>query len=106
MSDDQWLQCIVYFNGACAYCGCTREQLTADHLDPKSKGGRNAPENIVPACNACNEEKADKDWREYMMSRDDFSQERMNRIFDWRRICRLAKVGPKDGGGKYASCCN
>ena len=69
---------------------------------PKSKGGKDTPENIVPACECCNSEKANKDWRDYMMSRPDFSQERMNRIFDWRRICRQAKVGPVNGGEKYA----
>lgn len=101
ISDDQWLQCLVFFDGECAYCGVTREQLTADHLTPKSKGGADTPSNIVPACSHCNNEKADQDWREYMMSKRDFCQARMNKVFDWRRICKQARL--EHGGGECAS---
>ena len=42
----------------CVYCGITTIKLTRDHVIPKSKGGTNAPENMVWACLACNLSKA------------------------------------------------
>lgn len=46
----------------CQYCGDRRpmDQLTYDHVVPKSKGGRTTWENIVMACYGCNEKKGDR----------------------------------------------
>lgn len=93
VEDHVWLTCLSYFDGACAYCGSTRKELTCDHLLAKSRGGSDEPSNIVPACPECNQAKGAQDWREYMMGMDTFSQERMNKVFNWRRICRQAKIG-------------
>jgi 5-methylcytosine-specific restriction endonuclease McrA len=38
---------------ACQYCGAT-DDLTFDHLIPRSRGGRTTWENIVTACGPCN----------------------------------------------------
>lgn len=40
----------------CMYCGnhFTRSQLTRDHVQPLSKGGRDEWENVVSACTVCN----------------------------------------------------
>lgn len=40
----------------CHWCSIelNRVSVTVDHLIPKSKGGRDAPSNMVPACLACN----------------------------------------------------
>ena len=38
---------------ACAYCG-SGDNLTFDHLVPRSKGGRTSWANIVTACSPCN----------------------------------------------------
>ncbi|MER2606568.1 MAG: HNH endonuclease [Siculibacillus sp.] len=43
----------------CQYCG-SREDLTFDHLVPRSRGGQTSWENIVTACSACNLRKADR----------------------------------------------
>jgi 5-methylcytosine-specific restriction endonuclease McrA len=37
----------------CAYCG-SMEDLTFDHVIPRSKGGRTSWDNIVAACSPCN----------------------------------------------------
>ena len=37
----------------CQYCHCT-EDLTFDHVTPRSRGGRTTWENIVTACARCN----------------------------------------------------
>lgn len=49
----------------CQYCNRHRsklrnsEFLTRDHIIPQSKGGTNAWTNVVTACSACNNKKAD-----------------------------------------------
>src|SRR5271154_5096383 len=42
----------------CQYCG-QREDLTFDHVVPRSKGGITTWENVVAACSECNLKKAD-----------------------------------------------
>ena len=37
----------------CQYCGC-KNDLTIDHVIPKSKGGQNTWENLVACCTSCN----------------------------------------------------
>jgi 5-methylcytosine-specific restriction endonuclease McrA len=46
----------------CQYCGlvCTTNELTYDHVVPRSRGGRTTWENIVSACYACNRRKANR----------------------------------------------
>jgi len=46
--------------GKCAYCGCKINQytFTIDHVTPRSYGGTNAYENLLPACKSCNSSKA------------------------------------------------
>lgn len=43
----------------CQYCG-TREELTFDHVIPRSKGGLTTWDNVVAACSPCNLRKADR----------------------------------------------
>lgn len=38
---------------SCQYCG-TREDLTFDHVVPRSRGGQTTWENVVAACSPCN----------------------------------------------------
>ncbi len=42
----------------CVYCG-SHEDLTLDHLHPKSKGGKTNWDNLVTACRRCNSRKGD-----------------------------------------------
>jgi 5-methylcytosine-specific restriction endonuclease McrA len=46
----------------CAYCGVKLpvSKLTIDHIQPKSKGGKDTWENLVSCCSPCNMEKGDK----------------------------------------------
>ena len=43
-------------DGHCAYCGKLMgpEDFVIDHVNPKSNGGKNEIENLLPACNHCN----------------------------------------------------
>ena len=44
---------------SCQYCGSNNE-LTFDHLMPRSKGGRTYWDNVVTACSSCNVKKGGK----------------------------------------------
>ena len=43
----------------CVYCG-SKENLTADHVIPRSRGGETTWENLVTACHPCNNRKDNK----------------------------------------------
>lgn len=43
---------------ACQYCGA-RQNLTVDHVVPRSKGGSSTWDNIVASCAPCNRRKGD-----------------------------------------------
>ena len=38
----------------CAYCGDSHDNMTVDHLDPRSWGGTDDTTNLVCACRHCN----------------------------------------------------
>ena len=42
--------------GRCQRCGAT-EDLTGDHIVPRSEGGRNVRENVQVLCRSCNSRK-------------------------------------------------
>lgn len=95
-SHQEWKECLIFFQGECAYCGGTPrkgQRLTRDHLEPVSEGGRTVQGNIVPACSSCNSSKGAEEWREWFMKQPFFSQERMNKIFKWRMIMRQIDGG-------------
>lgn len=46
-------------NYTCAYCG-SRDDLTVDHVVPKSKGGKDTWDNLVTCCISCNNKKDDR----------------------------------------------
>ena len=50
----------------CQYCG-TREDLTFDHLIPRSRGGLTLWDNVIAACSSCNLRKANKSCRDVDM---------------------------------------
>lgn len=48
--------------GICQYCGCrpTRDEVSIDHVIPRSRGGTSTWENLVLACTACNRKKGNR----------------------------------------------
>ena len=48
----------------CAYCG--DEAVSVDHIIPKSKGGKDEAENVVPCCSVCNSAKLNKDLVDFL----------------------------------------
>lgn len=96
LSLQEWKEAVIFFKGQCAYCGCTTrkgQRLTRDHVVPISHGGKTTQDNIVPACASCNSSKGAEDWRDWFMRQPFFSQDRMNRIFEWRTLLRAAGIG-------------
>jgi 5-methylcytosine-specific restriction endonuclease McrA len=53
---------IQQYNHQCVWCGrkLWEQQLTVEHLCPKSKGGRGGQENLLLACNQCNWQRKSK----------------------------------------------
>lgn len=49
---------------ACQYCGYSGDDLTLDHVLPRSRGGGESWENIVTACVRCNVKKGNRTPRE------------------------------------------
>ncbi|MBW4553832.1 MAG: HNH endonuclease [Aphanocapsa sp. GSE-SYN-MK-11-07L] len=52
---------------SCQYCGYTGEDLTLDHVIPRSRGGGDTWENMVTACVRCNVRKGNRTPREAHM---------------------------------------
>jgi 5-methylcytosine-specific restriction endonuclease McrA len=48
----------------CQYCGCTGQQLSVDHVVPRSRGGADAWDNVTTACLPCNVRKGNRTPRE------------------------------------------
>jgi 5-methylcytosine-specific restriction endonuclease McrA len=44
----------------CCYCGATKGPMTVDHIIPKNMGGIDSWENLVCACEKCNNKKGDR----------------------------------------------
>lgn len=47
-------------NYSCQYCGATGQDLTLDHIVPRSVGGLTTWENVVVACQSCNLKKGNR----------------------------------------------
>jgi len=51
---------------ACYYCGCDPDsRVTLDHVVPRSRGGSERTENLVPGCEACTSDKGSLSLPEY-----------------------------------------
>ena len=70
------------WNYECAYCG-SKENLTIDHIIPRSKGGLDITKNIVCSCDSCNHSKGHTPWKEWYSSQEFFDMERYKKIKEW-----------------------
>jgi len=53
---------------SCQYCGYTGDDLTLDHVLPRSRGGAESWENLVTACVRCNVKKGNRTPSEALMN--------------------------------------
>ena len=51
----------------CQYCGSSADQLSIDHVVPRSRGGLDTGENVTTACLPCNVRKGNRTPREASM---------------------------------------
>lgn len=58
-TENEFLAVCDLFGNKCTCCGCT-VNITADHVIPLIKGGRNTIDNIQPLCLSCNCSKGSK----------------------------------------------
>ena len=60
-----------HFDCTCVYCGETYDlqELTLDHVHPKTFGGKDITSNLVPACVKCNQDKGSNNWLSWMRDR-------------------------------------
>lgn len=56
-----WSKCLDHFNELCCYCGGTGI-LQQEHFIPLTKGGNYTKDNILPACNKCNNSKNNRNF--------------------------------------------
>lgn len=62
-------------NDGCFYCGSRATEW--DHIVPKSKGGKDKYNNLIPACSWCNGRKRDKtlsEFRRYLKENGKYSE--------------------------------
>src|SRR4051812_11604534 len=62
----QWKKCLKDWGGRCAYCGRGDRVLHREHFVPVALGGTLKKDNIVPACQSCNNTKKDRDPMEWL----------------------------------------
>ena len=66
-------QLLKTFNYKCCYCDAdiTERSLSQDHLVPMNKAslGLHAWGNVVPCCKECNNEKQQKEWKEFLRTK-------------------------------------
>lgn len=66
MADSAKMEVIARDQGRCRYCGCQtgsgygEDNLTIDHVLPRSRGGKDHVGNMVVACFRCNHRKGSR----------------------------------------------
>lgn len=80
----KWRQSIKeQWNYHCAYCG-SDENLTLDHITPRSQGGTERITNLLCACKECNHSKNSQYWVDWYKAQDFFTTERLSAIVEWQ----------------------
>ena len=67
-----WAEVLKFYGRKCFGCG-SDEGTEVDHIEPKSRGGKAAFENLQPLCRKCNNDKADHVPRSIVIVRDPWS---------------------------------
>lgn len=67
VTHEQWQQILVTHGAECFYCGASAAALQLEHVVPLSRGGSHDPANVVPACSTCNQRKATRTAREFVL---------------------------------------
>lgn len=85
---EQWVECMNFFEWKCAYSdeyiGGKTNQRTLDHITPISNNGEHEIWNLVPMKRSYNSSKNNKDMLKWYKEQDFYSEERLNKIYEWQ----------------------
>ena len=86
ITKDQWLEMMKFFGFKCAYSGITlnADTRSIDHIISLAKGGEHEVWNCVPMDRSLNCSKQEKDLEEWYPQQDFYSEDRLNKINEWR----------------------
>ena len=90
ITKDQWLEMMNFFDWKCAYSdkyiggNNNRSIRTIDHIISLSQGGEHEVWNCVPMDRGLNSSKQDKDMEEWYQKQDFYSEERLQKIYEWQ----------------------
>ena len=91
LNKNEWNDCVKFFEHKCAYCGA-EAKLVREHFVPVFSGGGFTKENIVPACQKCNNSKRAKDFFEWYPDQLFYSKEREQRILNYLNSEKTAEI--------------
>ena len=87
ITKEQWLEMMEFFEFKCAYSGeyigGNSKFRTIDHIVPLDKNGEHEIWNLVPMHLSYNSSKRANDMLEWYMKQDFYSEERLNKIYEW-----------------------
>lgn len=90
ITGEQWQEMMNYFDWKCAYSGeyiggnKNSSIRTIDHIVPLSEYGENEIWNLVPMHRTYNSRKSTKDVEMWYPVQDFYSEERLNKIYEWQ----------------------
>ena len=89
ITKEQWYEMMEFFNWSCAYSGeyiggKSNNQRTIDHIVPLNNNGLNEIWNCVPMLKSYNTSKYTNYMIDWYKKQDFYSDERLNKIFEWQ----------------------
>lgn len=69
------------WNCKCGYCG--NEATSLDHIIPRFRSGSSNRNNLLPACQKCNNQKGSEKMEEWYIQQSYFCEQKLTRIKSW-----------------------
>ena len=69
------------WNCKCGYCG--NEATSLDHIIPRFRSGSSNRNNLLPACQRCNNQKGSEKMEEWYIQQACFCEQKLTRIKSW-----------------------
>ena len=91
--------CLIFFDNKCAYTGEPLEdKYHLDHVIAIKNGGSNYIYNIIPCNKLANLSKHTRDMEEWFREQTYFSEERLQKIYEWMEMKRKEIKGEQNDG--------
>lgn len=90
ITKEQWLEMMNFFDWKCAYSGVqlNRENRSIDHIIPLTSNGEHEVWNCVPMYMPYNSNKNTLEMLNWYKNQEYFSEERLNKIYEWVEYAR------------------